>query len=339
MKMVRSSLLVLVMGWQGIAMGGERHVVIAHRGASGYLPEHTLEAKALAHGMGADFIEQDVVLTKDDQPVVLHDIHVDTVTNVADVFPDRVRQDGRYYAADFTLSELKSLRVTERIDLETKSAVYPGRFPLNSSSFQIPTLAEEIELLQGLNKSTGRNVGIYPEIKAPGWHRAEGKDISRIVLDTLHRYGYRDKADKVYVQCFDPVETRRLRVELGCKLRLIQLIGENDWNEAPADFDLLRTEEGIREIASYADGIGPRIEHIVTGRDDQGNLKQTSLVEDAHRYGLKVHPYTLRADSLPDYAESFEELAEILFVDAGIDGIFTDFPDRAVMVRDNTADR
>ncbi len=136
-----------------------RPIVIAHRGASGYLPEHTLAAKALAYGQGADFLEQDVVLTKDDQPIVLHDIQLDAVTNVAQAFPDRARQDGRYYAIDLTLAEIQSLRVTERMDWRTNRPVFPGRFPPGKSDFRVPTLAEEIELIQGLNHSTGRTWG------------------------------------------------------------------------------------------------------------------------------------------------------------------------------------
>ena len=181
-------------------------IVIAHRGASGYLPEHTLAAKALAHGMGADYLEQDVVLTKDDVPVVLHDIHLDTVTNVAEVFPDRKRDDGRYYAIDLTLAEVKQLRATERVDAKTKRPVFPTRFPPHLSYFTVPTLAEELELIQGLNTSSGREAGIYTEIKSPAWHRSEGKDISKIVLGVLDHYGYREASDLAYLQCFDVAE-------------------------------------------------------------------------------------------------------------------------------------
>ena len=130
-----------------LAQGGAP-IVIAHRGASGYLPEHTLEAKVMAHAMGADFIEQDIVLSKDDVPVVLHDITVDTVSDVATRFPDRQREDGRYYALDFTLAELKQLRVTERFNAKTGRQVYAQRFPKDQSSFQIATLEEELQLIQ-----------------------------------------------------------------------------------------------------------------------------------------------------------------------------------------------
>jgi len=315
---------------QSINADGHRPIVVAHRGASGYLPEHTIAAKALAFAMGADYIEQDVVLAKDDQPIVMHDIHLDAVTNVAEVFPDRHRSDGRYYAIDFMLDEIRRLRVHERIDLKTGRAVYPNRFPPGKATFRVPTLAEEIELIQGLNASTGRDVGIYTEIKKPAWHRAEGRDISRIVLNTLERYGYRTKQDKCFVQCFDPHETRRIRRELGCGLRLIQLIADNERNPAATDFDSLRTPTGIRQIAEYADGIGPSMPHVVSGVDELGKPILTDLVDTAHANGLEVHPFTFRADTLPDYADTFEQVLRIFFDEAHVDGIFTDFPDRAV---------
>jgi glycerophosphoryl diester phosphodiesterase len=326
-----------VIGEQTMVLDRSRpRIVIAHRGASGYLPEHTLAAKAVAHAMGADYLEQDVVLSRDGVAVVLHDIHIDTVTNVAAMFPDRARDDGRYYAIDLTLDELKALTVMERVDAHGQQ-VFPGRFPRGASSFQIPTLAEEIELIQGLNLSTGCEAGIYPEIKAPAWHRAEGQDISAIMLAVLADYGYVDPDDPIFLQCFDWNETRRVRSELGWRGRLIQLLGENDWAEAPGvDYDALRSREGLAEIAQVADGIGPWLNHIVTGADKDGALQMTGLVENAHALGLAVHPYTFRADALPDYAASLEEALRIFLVEAGVDGVFTDFPDRAVaFLREN----
>jgi glycerophosphoryl diester phosphodiesterase len=333
LPMIRTStlcFLALVILQESTGMAADRPIVIAHRGASGYLPEHTLEAKALAHGMGADYLEQDVVLTQDDVPIVLHDVHLDTVTDVAKRYPDRKRDDGRYYAIDFTLAEIKTLRVSERFNPRTGLAVYPQRFPVRTSRFEIPTLAEEIELIQGLNHSTGREAGLYPEIKAPAFHRAQGKDISRIVLETLRRYGYDDQDDRIYVQCFDAAETRRLRDELGTKLPLIQLIGENSWKESTTDYDRMRTEAGLREVAEYADGIGPSLKHIFSGCDAEGRPLVTDLVALAHRQKLEVHPYTFRADELPAGVESFDALLELFVDGAGIDGLFTDFPDRAV---------
>ena len=148
-------------------------LVIAHRGACGYLPEHTLEAKAYAHALGADFIEQDVVATRDNQLIVLHDIHLEGVTNVADLYPDRHREDGRYYARDFELAEIRGLSAGERRGSDGITAAFPNRFPVGVGNFRVPTLREEIKLIQGMNRSTGREAGIYPEIKSPGWHRDE----------------------------------------------------------------------------------------------------------------------------------------------------------------------
>lgn len=310
-QFVLNLIICIMLGTTMSLSAAERPVNIAHRGASGYLPEHTLPAKALAYGMGADFIEQDIVLTKDDMPIIVHDIHLDTVTDVASCFPDRARKDGRFYAIDFTFAEIKTLRVTERCLLETKEAVFPKRFPIWKSEFRISSLQEEIELIQGLNKSTGRNVGIYPEIKEPEWHRQEGKDISVIVLKILGDYGYKTAKDKVYLQCFDFGELRRIRHELKCELKLIQLL-EEDFN--------------LNEVAEYADGIGPSISQIITGIDENKKPVVSDLVSRAHSLHLEVHPYTFRADSLPEGLRG-KALLYILFKQVGIDGIFSDFPD------------
>src|SRR3989442_2327795 len=233
--------------------GDPPKIIIAHRGGSGYLREHTLPGKALAHAMGADYLEQDLVLSKDAIPVVLHDIYLDTVTDVAKRFPDRKRADGRYYALDFTVAELKQLQVTERFDRRTGKAVFPGRFPLWQGSFQIPTFEEELQFIQGLNRTIGREAGIYPEIKAPAWHRKQGVDLSPIVLGVLERYGYRTKADKVFLQCFDYQEVKRLRTELGYRGRLIQLLAEPISSEPGTDFAFLTSRAGLEELAKVAD--------------------------------------------------------------------------------------
>lgn len=308
-------------------------VIIAHRGASGYVPEHTLAAKILAHEMGADFIEQDVVLSRDGIPVVLHDIYLDAITNVATAYPDRAREDGKFYVIDFDVAELKSLHMHERIDLQTGKVRYEGRPTRTPERMHVATLAEEIEVIQGLNKDKGNNVGLYTEIKSPAWHRQQGKDLSVVVLATLADYGYTKRSDNIMVQCFDPAELQRIRTELASDLKLVQLIGENDWNEADTDYDLMRTAEGISQIAIYADGIGPAIDHIINV-NDAGEISFTDLVDEAHKYGLQVHPYTVRKDALPGYVSSFDELMELLFVRAGVDGVFTDFPDLAVQFRD-----
>jgi glycerophosphoryl diester phosphodiesterase len=227
-------------------------LVIAHRGASGYLPEHTLPAIALAHSQGADFIEQDIVLTKDDQPLVIHDAILDNVTNVREVFPDRHREDGRFYVADFTLDEIRKLRVHERIDARTGRLAHPQRYPLGNVHFSLATLAEHIELIQGLNHTTGRNVGLLVELKDPGKDRARGHDMSRIVLDTLAKYGYKDRDDKAIVQTFDYDELARIRQELGTDLRLFQLLNDSTL-KLPKDADDAQLAAAFKKLAGYAD--------------------------------------------------------------------------------------
>jgi glycerophosphoryl diester phosphodiesterase len=208
-------LLALLLTLGVVAAAEPRPLIIAHRGASGYLPEHTLAAKALAYGQGADYLEQDVVLSKDGVPVVFHDPHIDTTTDVAKKFPGRQRADGRFYALDLTIAELKQLNASERFNPKTGKAVFPRRFPVGVGSFQVVTLEEEIQFIQNLNRTTGRNVGIYPELKAPAWHRQEGHDLAAAVLPILRKYGYDTKESACYVQCFEYAEIKRLRGELG----------------------------------------------------------------------------------------------------------------------------
>ncbi len=303
-----------------------RPVVIAHRGASGYLPEHTLPAKALAYGLGADYLEQDIVLTKDDVPVVLHDIFLDTVTDVAKRFPDRKRADGRYYALDLTLAELKQLRVTERFNAKTGQPVFAKRFPANASEFHISTLEEEYQFIQGLNRSMGRTVGVYPEIKQPKWHREQGHDISKIVLPILARYGYATKQDPCFVQCFEWAEVQRIRTELGWKGRLVLLYEAKAKGEDGTDFSVLVTPAGLKQVAAVVDGIGPSLGRIVTWSSGTEH-KVSDLVKNAHAAGLVVHPYTIRLDELPKNCPSPAALHTALFSEAGIDGVFTDFTD------------
>jgi glycerophosphoryl diester phosphodiesterase len=310
------------------------------------LPEHSLPAKAMAHAMGADFIEQDLVLTRDNRLVVLHDLYLDAVTDVARVFPDRGRRDGHFYAIDFTLAELRRLALTERFVIKDGRSQprFPGRFPPGQSSFRISTFEEEIELIQGLNRSTGRNVGLYPEIKSPAFHRHEGRDISRAVLDVLKTYGYTGRGDRIFLQCFDPEELRRLRQillpEQGMDLKLVQLIAETRWGTTqvyrdgkivPYNSDWMQAPGAMPKIAAYADGIGPWTAMIVKENATPEKIVFSAMVEEAHAAGLVVHPYTFRVEKeyLPAYAADFEDLLGIFFFQAGVDGVFTDFPDRA----------
>ena len=303
-----------------------RPLIIAHRGASGYLPEHTLPAKALAYAMGADFLEQDVVATRDDELVVLHDIHLDRVTNVAELYPDRARSDGRFYVRDFDLDEIRGLSVWERMN-EDGSPVYPNRFPPRSGNFRIHTLADELQLVDGLNKATGGQTGVYPEIKAPAWHKQEGIDISPALLEVLGQHGYASREDAAFVQCFDDAELRRIRDQLGCKLRLVQLIGENSWGESATDYDELRTPSGLKALSATVDGVGPWINQLYRLARKGAPPRPSGFVESAHAAGLQVHPYTLRRDSLPPGFETLDALLDFLIDELEIDGLFTDFPD------------
>lgn len=202
----------------------DKKIVVAHRGASGYLPEHTMEAKAMAYAMYPDFIEQDLVLSKDNVPIVIHDIELDDVTDVAQKFPIKKREDGRFYVIDFTFDELQQLNVTERFDPKTGKQFYKNRFPKDKGNFKLHSLQQEIELIQGLNKSTGNNIGIYPEIKNPRFHHKNGKDIAKITLQILSDYGYKTKKDNCIFQCFDAKELKRVRKELKSDLFLVQLL-------------------------------------------------------------------------------------------------------------------
>lgn len=300
-----------------------RPIVIAHRGACGYLPEHSRGAKALAYAMGADYLEQDVIATRDGQLVVLHDLHLDDVSDVHERFPGREREDGRSYCLDFDLDELRQLRFHERIDPVTGAMRYPTRYPIAAGGFRVVTLDEEIAFVDALNRSTGREVGIYPEIKEPGWHREQGFDLGEAVLDVLERHGYLEPKRKIFLQCFEAASLRAARSRAGPELPIIQLISS-------------RTEVTtalLTQIATYASGIGPSLRLIYHGRDGQGEYKLSPVVPQAQALGLEVHPYTLRADDLPEGIDSFEELLKLLVINYCIEGIFTDQCDRVTAVK------
>jgi glycerophosphoryl diester phosphodiesterase len=305
MKTLLIGLVLAVAGEAGAAES--RPLVIAHR---------------------ADYIEQDLVLTKDDVPVVLHDIYLDTVSDVAKRFPEKKRADGRFYALDLTLAELKQLRVAERFNAKTGKRVFAKRYPSDTApgEFRVSTLEEELQLIQGLNQSTGRAVGIYPEIKQPKWHRDQGHDISKIVLPILARYGYATKADACFLQCFELAEVKRIRSELGWKGRLVMLIEAKAKGEDGTDHEALCTVVGLRDVAKVVDGFGPSIGRIVTWTSAT-EKKLTTLVADAHAAGLVVHPYTIRVDELPKNCPSAEALHAAVFREAKADGVFTDFTD------------
>jgi len=295
-----------------------RPVVIAHRGASGYLPEHTLPAKALAHGMGADFLEQDVVGTRDGHLIVFHDLHLDQLTDVARQFPGRARADGLHYCIDFTLAEIRNLRVTERRRRDGSGARFPGRFPCDTGLFRIHTLEDELEFIRGLDQSTGRQAGVYAEIKDPAWHEQHGFALGNRVIETLRTFGYKTQEDNFFVQCFDGTELRRVRSRFGNEVPLIQLL----------DKGALLSRDSLSGVGEYAQGIGPAIE---MAWPDKG------LVGLARELGLLVHPYTFRADELPAGFADFSALLSAFVDILQVDGLFTDFPDRVMRYLDGHA--
>lgn len=343
--------ILLALSMVGLSLAtfsqNDKKIIIAHRGASGYLPEHTLESKALAFGQGADYLEQDLAMTKDNKVIVIHDHFLDQLTDVAKQYPNRARKDGRYYVMDFTLAEIKGLNMTENFKVENgeEKLVYEGRFPLWKSTFKIHTLEEELEFIQGLEKTTGKRIGIYPEIKAPWLHHQEGKDIAKETLQILKKYGYTSKNDPIYFQVFDFNELKRVKNELmpemGMDLKLVQLVAYTDWNETMEknkkgewvnyNYDWMFTPEGVKELSKYADGIGPAWYMLVDGDNSKkGDIKVTPLVEYIGKNGLELHPYTIRKDALPNYVNNIDEMFEIIFNQTNSTGVFTDFPDLGV---------
>lgn len=310
-------------------------VVIAHRGASGERPEHTLMAYRLAVDEGADFIEPDLVVTKDGHLVVRHENEIAGTTDVAARPEFAARRtskiiDGEkvegWFAEDFTLAELKTLRARERLpELRPGSARFDGREP-------IPTFQEVIELAKTQSRRLGHPIGIYPEMKHPTFLASAGLPIDRLLAAALKANGL-DKPDaKVFVQCFEPGPLKAFK-ELS-RVRRVQLVGAGDPQMVSA--------EGLKAIAAYADGVGPDWSLVIpTAGGVLG--APTSLVSDAHALKLVVHPWTVRAENrfLPislrrgtapgDHGE-VAKVFRALYA-AGVDGVFSDFPRLAVAAR------
>ena len=321
-------------------------IVIAHRGASGYLPEHTLESKALAYMMGADYLEQDLAMSRDDYLIVIHDIYLDRLTDVAEKFPERIRYDGRFYVIDFTLEELKSLNFSEGFIIEKGQKVqeYKNRFPMFTSTFKLHTFEEEIEFIQGLNKTMGKDVGIYVETKAPWFHKQQNKDISKATLEVLKKYGYTTKESKAYFQTFDYPDLKyvkdTLMPQFNMDIKTILLYAYNDWHETYEykdgswqlfDYEPLMTFDGMKEVSRYATGTGPSYDMIIDkDKSKQGSIVITDFVANTHNNNMICHPYTVRKDKLPHYVTSVDELYDALYFKADVDGLFTDFTDLAV---------
>jgi glycerophosphoryl diester phosphodiesterase len=348
-------------------------LVIGHRGGgSGYLPEHTLEAYALGIELGADFVEPDLVATKDGHLIARHEPNLINTTNVKDlpqfaarkrtVMLDGVPETG-FFASDFTLAEIKQLRAVQPL---------PERGTAFDGQFQIPTLAEVIEFVKRKSAEKDRRIGIYPETKHPTWHQSIGLPLEDRLLRVLTRAGWNHRGAPVFIQSFETANLRYLRTRT--ELPLIQLVDADDVNpdgsislakpfDKPYDwvvsgrsglFSDLLTPAGLAEVKSYADGIGPWKPYIrssactiVAGAcsdingdgkvndADRHLLPPTDLVQRAHAQGLLVHPYTFRSEQrrlAADYAGS--PAAEyLMFYELGVDGLFSDFADDAVAAR------
>ena len=343
-----------------------RPIVIGHRGASGYRPEHTLSSYALATEMGADFIEPDLVLTKDGQMIARHEPMLGSTTDVKDhpEFASRKTThnvDGfpvtDWFASDFTLAEIKTLRAIERLPaLRPGNTAYDGQF-------EIPTLAEVIKLAKEKSHALNRTIGIYPEIKHSTYHEdLFGRHVFEDKLvKVLHQAYGNSRCAPVFIQSFEVSNLKYLSKKTHIKL--VQLIDADDVNpdgslalvppsKQPYDFvvaglyftyaDLL-TEHGLDFVKSYADGIGPWKPYLVRTMDDgvdrngDGKLTindrlvvgSTGVLERAHNKGLLVHTWTFRNDS-SGYGFSDPKAEMTYYFNLGLDGLFTDFPDAGV---------
>jgi glycerophosphoryl diester phosphodiesterase len=326
-------------------------IVIAHRGASGYVPEHTLTAYFIAIQQGADYIEPDLVMTRDGVLVARHENEISQTTDVAQ-HPEFAQRRTRkaidgvpvegWFTEDFTLAELKRLRAVERLPLLRSCNM---RF---DGMFEIPTLEEILALVDALRPTRKSSVGVYPETKHPSYFAALGMPMESTLVSTLERYGYRGRTAPVFIQSFETANLRALR-ELT-EVALVQLIDDSGQpfdlalsGDARSYADLV-SRRGLEDIAQYADALGVN-KNLVLPRDGGGALCQpTSLIEDAHAAGLRVHVWTLRAENhfLPQTqrhgstdADAGDLTGEIeAFLAAGADGFFTDHPDVGVRARD-----
>ncbi len=357
-------------------LNGDTPLVIGHRGASGYRPDHTLESYKLAIDMGADFIEPDLVATKDGVLVARHEPNITGTTDVATrpEFASRkttknvdgVNEEG-WFVSDFTLAELKTLRAVQ--PLSDRDQSYNGKF-------QIPTFEEVLDLAKAEGTKAGRTVGVYPETKHPTYHANLGLPLEDRLLAVLAKYGYTTKASPVIVQSFEVSNLKYLRTKT--QVRLVQLVDANDVNadgsmdltapyDKPYDFAVagdsrtfasLLTPAGLKEIKTYADGIGPWKPYLIPSKQVDANkdgkpddlngdgkiderdrvmMPATSVVKDAHAAGLFVHAYTFRneAKRLASDFKGDPKAEYKLFFNLGVDGVFSDFTDTAKAARDN----
>ena len=317
-------------------------IIIAHRGASGERPEHTLEAYQLAIDQGADYIEPDLVFTKDGVLVARHENEISGTTDVAERSEFAARITGKvidgeevygWFTEDFTLAELKTLKADERLQqLRPENAAYDGQF-------DVPTLAEIIALVRAAEAKTGRRIGLYPELKHPGYFETIGFRPVDSLLAVLRSAGYSGD-DPVFIQSFEA--TPLVQIKFRSDFKGIQLIASEG---GPADAPQLSYAQfvqpaGLKQVASYAYGIGADMRLIL---NDDGT--PTDLVANAHAAGMKVHAWTLRRENafMPDALKSNDNPKGVgglpplmgLLVNAKVDGIFTDHPHAAVTLRES----
>lgn len=322
-------------------------IVIGHRGASGYLPEHTLEAYELAVRQGADYVEPDLVPTKDGKLVARHENNIAETTNVAD-FPQFARRkttkiiDGRsvtgWFSEDFTLAELKTLRAKGR---NRASRHFDNRY-------ELVTFDDILRSVRAWEKQMGRTIGVYPETKHPSYFRRLNLPLEEPMLASLERFGYRGPEAPVFIQSFEVGNLVKLKQQTP--FRLVQLVdtegAPQDWVEAGnrrTYADMLRPD-GLAEIAAYATAVSPHKSYLIRRNPDDTMGANTGLIEAAHQAGLQVHSWTFRAENqyLPgdlrrgSDPESEGNLTEEVsrFFQAGLDGVFSNHPDQAVVARD-----
>jgi glycerophosphoryl diester phosphodiesterase len=331
--------------------GPHRSLVIAHRGASGYRPEHTLAGYELAARLGADYVEPDLVPTRDGVLVCRHEPEISGTTDVAahPEFATRrrtallgaARLTG-WFVEDFTLAELKTLRAVERLPaVRQRNTMYDGLF-------EVPTFQEVLDLRERLSAELGREIGICPETKRPAYFRALGLPLEARLLDILDSGGLNRPDAPVIVQSLEVTNLKYLRT-LGLRTQSLQLLKASG---APLDtvadgsgptYAELASPSGLAGVSSYAQGIGPDKALVVPLSADGSLGAPTSLVADAHAAGLVVHPFTFRAENhfqavmyrrgslKGDYGRALDE--QMLFLQTGIDGLFTDQPDVGVLAR------
>jgi len=341
-------------GREAVAGGHRiRSLVVGHRGASGYRPEHTLASYELAARMGADFIEPDLVSTKDHVLVARHENEISGTTDVSrrPEFADRRTTktiDGvsvtGWFTEDFTLAELKTLRAVERLPaVRQRNTLYDGLF-------EVPTLREVLELRSRLSRDLDRVIGVYPETKHPTYFRSIGLPLEDALVPLLRRYGLDRHNAPVFVQSFEFANLRLLREEHRVRLPLVFLTAAagGPFGDPRPYADYL-TPAGLADVAEVADGLGPEKSQVIPRLPDGSLGTPSPLVGNAHQAGLLVHPYTFRAENqfLPAnlrvgtdpnaYGRALDE--QIVFLRTGIDGLFTDQADIGVLARSLLADQ